>query len=329
MTRSRLLLAIVALALVAPSLHLLFAGAAEAAAFPEKGRPITMIVPWSAGGSLDLSARLLASDMEKILGTPVMVVNKPGASGQVGTTQLALAKPDGYTFGVTAIPSTSTIYLDPDRKAVFGRKELAPLARHVSDPIAIAVRADSKYQTLKDLVADAKANPERVKAGSPGILSAMHLGLLLFQKAADLRFAPVQFDGSGQVATALLGGHIDVMFDVIAVNAPNIKAGKVRILGVMDREPSRQFPEVKTLESQGLKVYLSTSRAYSAPGGTPKEIVEILSAAIKKATEGEAHRKRLEELSLTVAYLDAAQFGAYWDELDAQIKPFIALAKQQ
>jgi tripartite-type tricarboxylate transporter receptor subunit TctC len=317
-----------AVAIAASMPHWLFAGAAEAASFPEKGKPITMIVPWSAGGSLDLSARLLASDMEKILGTPVMVVNKAGASGQVGTTQLVLAKPDGYTFGVTAIPSTSTIYLDPDRKAVFGRKDLAPLARHVSDPIAIAVRADSKYQTLKELVADAKANPERVKAGSPGILSAMHLGLLLFQRATDTRLAPVQFDGSGQVAAALLGGHVDVMFDVIAVNAPNIKAGKVRLLGVMDKEPSRQFPEAKTLESQGFKVYLGTSRAYSAPGATPKEIVDILSAAIKRATEGEQHRKRLEELSLTVAYLDAVQFGAYWDELDAQIKPLIALAKQ-
>lgn len=325
----RTLLLLLAVTLAAPISSLLAAGGAEAAAFPEKGHPITMIVPWSAGGSLDLSARLLASDMEKILGTPVMVVNKPGASGQVGTTQLVLAKPDGYTFGVTAIPSTSTIYLDPDRKAVFGRKDLAPLARHVSDPIAIAVRADSKYQTLKDLVADAKANPERVKAGSPGILSAMHLGLLLFQKAADIRFAPVQFDGSGQVAAALLGGHVDVMFDVIAVNVPNLKSGKVRILGVMDKEPSRQFPEVKTLESQGFRVTLSTSRAYSAPANTPKEIVDTLSAAIKRATEGEQHRKRLEELSLTVAYLDPAQFAAYWDELDAQIKPFIGLAKQQ
>jgi len=328
MKRAMPLLFTVAIALALAMPHLLSAGATGAASFPEKGRAITMIIPWSAGGSLDLSARLLASDMEKILGTPVMVVNKPGASGQVGTTQLALAKPDGYTFGVTAIPSTSTIYLDPDRKAVFGQKDLTPVARHVSDPMSIAVRADSKYQTLNDLIVDVKANPERVKAGCPGILSAHHLALLVFQKATDTRFAPVQFDGSGQVAAALLGGHVDVMVDVIAVNAPNIKAGTVRILGIMDKEPSRQFPEVKTMESQGVKVYMGTSRAYSAPKNTPKDIVDVLSGAIKKATEGAQHRKRLEELSLTVAYMDAAQFAAYWAELDAQIKPLIALAKQ-
>ena len=310
----------------------LFVGVTEAAqakvAFPEKGRPITMLIPWSAGGSLDVSARLLAADMEKLLGTTVMVVNKPGASGQVGTTQLALAKPDGYTFGVTAIPSTSTIYLDPDRKAAFGRKDLAPVARHVSDPMTIAVRVDSKYQTLQDLINDARANPDRIKAGTVGILSAMHLGLLMFQRATDTKLAAVQFDGSAQVAMALLGGHVDVMFDVAAVNVPHIKAGKIRLLGVMDKEPTRQFPEVKTLDAQGIKgVYIGTSRGYSAPGGTPKEIVDILSGAIKTASEGEQHRKRLEEMGLTVAYQDPAQFAAFWDELDARIKPLISLAK--
>jgi tripartite-type tricarboxylate transporter receptor subunit TctC len=247
---SPLIVIAIAIFLAIPTLSSLFPGLAEAgqarSSFPEKGRPITMLVPWSAGGSLDVSARLLASDMEKMFGTPVMVVNKPGASGQVGTTQLALAKPDGYTFGVTAIPSTSTIYLDPDRKAAFSRKDLAPVARHVSDPMTIAVRADSKYQTLQDLIADAKANPDRIKVGSVGILSAMHLGLLMFQKATDTKLAAVQFDGSAQVAMALLGGHVDVMVDVIAVNVPHIKAGKIRLLGVMDREPIRKFPEMKT-----------------------------------------------------------------------------------
>jgi tripartite-type tricarboxylate transporter receptor subunit TctC len=323
----RALSVLFAVALAAAVPHLLFAGAAVAA-YPEKGKTITMIVPWAAGGSLDLSARLLAADLEKILGVPFMVVNKPGASGQVGATQIALAKPDGYTFGVTSIPSTSTIYLDPDRKAVFSRKDLAPVARHVSDPIAIAIRADSKYQTVKDLIADLKANPERVKSGSPGILSAMHLGILLFQKATDTRFAQVQFDGSAQVAAALVGGHVDVMFDVIANNASNLKAGKVRLLGIMDKAPNRQYSDVKTLEAQGFKIYMGTSRAYSAPKGTPKEIIETLSAAIKKATEGEQHRKRLEDMALTVAYQDAAEFGAYWDDLDAQIQPLIKLAKQ-
>jgi len=297
-------------------------------AFPEKGKAITMIVPWSAGGSLDMSARLLASDLERILGTSVQVVNKPGASGQVGTTQIALAKPDGYTFGVTSIPSTSTIYLDPERKAAFGRKDLAPLARHTSDPIAVAVRADSKYKTIKDLIADVKANPEKVKAASPGILSAMHLGLLLFQKATDTKFAVVQFDGGAPGVSALLGGHVDATFDVIGTSASHIRAGTVRILGIMDKEGSRFLPEAKTLESQGVNVHFGTSRAYSLPGGTPKEIVDTLSAAIKKATEGEAHRKKLEELYLTVAYLDPAQFAAYWDEMDAKLQPLVALAKQ-
>jgi len=304
-------------------------GSAEAAQFPEKGKAITILVPWAAGGSLDLSARLLASDLEKFLGTPTQVVNRPGASGQVGTTQIALAKPDGYTIGVTALPSTNTIYLDPERKAAFGRKDLAPVACHTSDPVAIGVRTDSKYKTLKDLIDDAKANPEKIKAGDAGILSVHHLAIELFQKATDTRFAIVHFDGGAPGITALVGGHVDVTFDVIGTMASHIKAGTIRILGVMGKEASRFLPEVQPLQAMGLKLYMSTSRAYSAPAGTPKEIVDILSGAIKKATEGEEHRKKLADMYTTVAYQDAAQFGAYWDELDAQLKPLVEQIKKQ
>lgn len=307
----------------------LSATASNAAQFPEKGKAITIIVPWAAGGSADLSARLLASDMAKILGTPVQVVSKPGAGGQVGTTQIAMAKPDGYTVGLTAVPSTNTIYLDPQRKAVFGRKDLLPVGRHTSDAVAIGVTSESRYKTLKDLIDDAKANPEKVKAGSAGILSVMHMGILTFQKTTGTKFAVVQFDGGALGMTALIGGHVDVVFDVVGTMASHIKAGNVRVLGVMDKEVSRLLPKVKTLESQGVRAYMNTSRGYSVPAGTPKEVIDILSGAIKKATEGDAHRNKLEEMFTTVAYLDAAQFGAYWDDLDALVKPLIEQAKQQ
>jgi tripartite-type tricarboxylate transporter receptor subunit TctC len=304
-------------------------GSAEAAPFPEKGKSVTILVPWAAGGSLDLSARLLGSDLEKLLGVPFQVVNRPGASGQVGTTQIAMAKPDGYTIGVTALPSTNTIYLDPDRKAAFGRKDLVPVACHTSDPVAIGVRTDSKYKTVKDLIDDARANPEKIKAGDAGILSVHHLGIELFQKATNVRFANVHFDGGAPGITALVGGHVDVTFDVIGTMASHIRAGKIRILGIMGKEPSRFLPEVQPLQAMGLKIYMSTSRAYSAPAGTPKEIVEVLSGAIKKATEGEEHRKKLADMYTTVVYMDAAQFGAYWDELDAQLKPLVEQIKKK
>ena len=302
---------------------------AAKATFPEKGKPITMIIPWATGGSLDLSARLLASDMEKTLGTTIQVVNKPGASGQVGTTELAKAKPDGYTFGVTALPSTNTIYLDPERQAVFSRKDLAPIARYTSDPEFIAVNADSKYRTFKDLLDDARANPGKVTVGTAGILSVMHVAVLSLQKATDTQFSVVQFDGGTQAPTALAGGHIDAIVDTIGGLASFMNAGKIRVLGVMDGQPAAMLPEAPTLESQGAKVYVSTSRGYSAPAGTPKEIIDVLSAAIKKATENEEHGKKIQEIKLTMAYLDAAGFSAYWDEMDAWVKPLIGLAKQK
>ncbi|MHB1161098.1 MAG: Bug family tripartite tricarboxylate transporter substrate binding protein, partial [Chloroflexota bacterium] len=123
-----------------------------------------MIVPADAGGATDIGYRLLAPRMEKYLGTTVEVVNKPGAGTQVGVTELSKAKPDGYTIGVTLIPQTPTIYMDPERKAVFNRESFAPIGLHVFDPGLIAVAPDSKYKTLKDVVDDAKANPEKVKA---------------------------------------------------------------------------------------------------------------------------------------------------------------------
>ncbi len=316
------------IAIVATALAML-AGSAEAAQFPEKGKSLTILVPWAAGGSLDLSARLLGADLENILGIPTQVVNRPGASGQVGTTQIALAKPDGYTIGVTALPSTNTIYLDPDRKAAFGRKDLVPVACHTSDPVAIGVRTESKYKTVKDLIDDAKANPDKIKAGDAGILSVHHLAIELFQKATNTRFAVVHFDGGAPGITALVGGHVDVTFDVIGTMASHIKAGQIRILGIMGKEPSRFLPEAQPLQAMGLNLYMSTSRAYSAPAGTPKEIIDILSGAIKKATEGEAHRKKLADMYTTVAYMDAAQFTAYWDELDAQLKPLVEQIKKQ
>ncbi|HEX2988388.1 MAG TPA: tripartite tricarboxylate transporter substrate-binding protein, partial [Chloroflexota bacterium] len=115
----------------------------------------------------------------------------------------------------------------------------------------------------------------------------------------------------------------------IGTMASFIKSGKIRVLGVMDKQPAAAMPEAKTLESQGIKVYTTTSRGYSAPAGTPKEIIDTLSAAIKKAADSEEHRKKLEEISTTVAYLDPAGFAAYWDDVDAQVAPLIDLAKQK
>ncbi len=304
------------------------AGAAE---FPAKGKSITMILGTSAGGSTDVGARILAAAMEKDLAataTRIQVENKPGAGWQIGLTALARSRADGYTIGFTILPQTITNYLDPERKAVFDRKSFQPLGMQVVDPGVIAVKAGSPYKTLQEVIDAAKANPGKLKASATGILSDDHLAVLQLQKLTGARFAIVQFDGSAKAMTALLGGHTDVYFGNVGDTYPQAKAGEVRVLGVMDDDESKFLPG-KTTFSQGIKLESSSSRGLSAPTGTPKEIVDFLAGAIKKAIDDPEHMKKMEEQGLTVRYMDPARMEKYWAEMEEQIKPLMGIAKEK
>ncbi len=306
---------------------LIMAHIAGAAEFPVKGRPINIIVGAAAGGPNDVAARLLAPLMEKELGTPVQVVNRPGAGWQVGTTELTRSKPDGYTIGYAPNPTIITLYLDPERKAVFGRKDIQTLAMHVVDPGAIAVRADSPYKNVKELIDAARAKPGTIKVSHGGIMGDDHLAILQLEKLAGVTFAVVGFDSSINGTTSLLGGHTDVQFDNVGTFPAYVKGGKLRVLGIMDKEESRYYPGVKTFEAQGYPLFSSSARAIIMPAGAPREIVMILSNAIKKAMEYPEHQKKMDELAFPLRYMDPDQTGAFWDQMEAQIKPLMALRK--
>lgn len=297
------------------------------AAFPEKGKAINLLVAFPAGGSTDVGARLLAPLMEKSLGTPVQVVNRGGAGGQVGWTELAGYKPDGYGIGYVNLPSIITQYLDPERKAVFKRESFQPLAMHVVDPAVIAVAADSPYKTAKDLLDAAKANPEKIKAGADGILTDDHLNILQLERMSGAKFATVQFEGGAPKMTALLGGHIDAAFGNVGDTVSQFKSGKIRVLAVLDKEENKFYPGIKTLEAQGYKVYGASSRGVAAPAGTPKEAVDALSQSIKKAMEDEDHKKKMDESGLTLRYFGPAEFEAYWSDMEKDIEPLMAAVK--
>lgn len=297
--------------------------------FPEKGKAITIIVPWAAGGGADITARVVATLLEKELGTPVQVVNKAGAASQIGATEIAKAKPDGYTLGLTVLPGTITVYLEPERKAVFDRKSFVPVAQHTVDPIAIGVRSDSPFKTLKDLVDYAKANPMKLKAGTGGILSVPHLAELQLQREAGIKFTIVHFEGGAQQLTNLMGGHTDMIFDFPIVLMPQVKAGNIRPLAVMDKEETKFLPGVKTLESMGYKAYSFTSRVYSLPAGTPLEIAEVFSNALKKVMATEEHNKKMDELGTVPRHMGPAETARYWEQLETDILPLMELAKQE
>jgi tripartite-type tricarboxylate transporter receptor subunit TctC len=299
------------------------------ASYPAQGKAVTFLVPYDAGASTDLCARVLAPFLEKNLGVPVQIVNRPGAGGQLGITEVAQSKPDGYTLGIIGIPSTSTMYMDPDRKAVFNRKSFQPLASQVDEPDMVAVRSNSPYKSMKDLVDAAKANPEKITVGFTGILTHQHLAVLDLQRMTGARFAVVSFDSGGPARTALLGGHIEDQVADPGTFAGAYKSGDLRILGVMAQEENPLFPGIKTLESQGYKLYMGTTRLLVTPAGLPQEVADTLAEALKKAIQSPEHVQKMTEAGYTVRYRTPEESDKMWAQMDEQVKPLVDLAKQQ
>ncbi len=299
------------------------AAAAKKPAYPEKGRAITVIIPWPTGGSTDIGARVLAPPMEKALGTPITLVNKGGASSQVGVTDMALSKPDGYTLAWTNLPSSMTPYLDPSRQAQYKRKDLVQVANVVADPEVFAVKPDSPYKTLKDLFDAAKAKPDTIKISITGIGSDNHLALLMLEEMTGAKFNIVNFDGGGPATTALLGGHVDASIQTLGNYPSEVKNNSLRLLGIMDDQRNRLAPNIPTLKEMGYNLSYASSRGISVPAGTPKEIVDTLSNAVKTAMADPEVQKKNDEMLLTTRFMDAAQYTAYWDNFEKQVNPIV------
>ncbi|KQR18739.1 tripartite tricarboxylate transporter substrate binding protein [Deinococcus sp. Leaf326] len=299
------------------------------ATFPEKGKTLQIIVGFAAGGSTDVGARLLAKGLEKELGVPVVVVNRPGAGGQLGYVALTQAKPDGYTIGNTNFPSAVVTYLDPARQATYKRDNFLPLALHVVDPGLFAVRKDSPYKTLKDVIAAAKANPGKITISTTGLQTDEHFAILQLEKMAGVKFAPVHFSqGIAAATTALLGGKIDVFGGNVGDLLGQYKTGEVRILGVMDDRRSPFYPNVPTFAAYGYKLESSASRGFAAPAGTPTAVVNVLSKAIQKVANSEEHKQEMKNLGLTLRYMTPPKYTTYWNTYEKDIRDLLPLSRQ-
>jgi tripartite-type tricarboxylate transporter receptor subunit TctC len=307
----------------APTAPAKAATAAPSTDYPAKGKTITIIQPWPAGGGSDVASRMLASMLEKELGIPVQVVNKPGAGGQIGATDFVRSKPDGYTLLFTAVTDLASSYMIPDRKAIYTRKDFVPVALQAYDPMMVAVKGDSPYKDLNDLVQDAKARPGMVKASASGVSSAPHLAILATQNLTGAAFAAVQFEGAAPALTALMGGHVDVGFGYVGAWVPAAKNGGVRGLAILDKEENRFFPGVKSLPSYGYQFSLPKLSGYSVPVGTPKAVVDVLATAMKKVVESDEHRQQLEETGQTSRFMGPDEFAAFWDQHDRDLQPLL------
>ncbi len=317
MKRSKILAALFLMAAVlaaAPS------GKAEAA-WP-KDQPITMIVAYAPGGATDIAARLAAVYIEKYLGQSVAVLNKPGAGGEIGFTQLAEAKPDGYTVGFINTPNVITIPMQ--RKTRYSLESFIPVAQLMDDPDSFLVRKDSPLNNLKDLVEYAKKNPGKVTYCSTGIGSDDHIAGELFSQAADVRMKHVPFSGAGTARTALLGGHVELGVFNISEAAEYVSTGQIKILGQMSEGPTDLFPDTPTFRDQGFDVIMASTRGIAMPAGTPGDIVAAFAEACEKAIKDPEFQKKCAEASLPLKFLgpkdylagikqNQASFQKLWD----------------
>ena len=308
---------------------LVLPGRLQAATYPDKGRPITLLLPNPAGGSSDTTVRLLAPILEKELGTPVQVVNKVGAGLQVGTTEFVRSRPDGYTVGYVVLPTVMTTYLNPERKAIFSRKSFELLALVDTDPGVIAVKGNSPYKTLKDVINAAKANPEKIKTTTAGILSDDHIAAMETEKLTGVKFAIVHFDGGVPARNAVIGGHVEVFYGNVADVQGLITTGELRLLAVMDRQRSKYYPDVKTAEEQGYKIYSGTHRGFVLQAGTPKEVLNVMIEKLRKAITSDEYTTRMEKLGYTPRYMDPNAFSNLWADYEARAKNWLEWVKEK
>ena len=294
-------------------------------------RPINMVLPAPAGGPLDFGARVLAAIAEKKLGQPIVVINRVGAAGQVSWTELARAKPDGYTIGYIIMPGTNTVIIDPERQAMFDENSFTPIVNQVLDPGVVWVRADSPYKTFKELLDAAKAQPGTLRAATTGILSDDHLNILITEEAfPGAKFRIVHLEGAVGQLKEVLGGNVEVAFDNVASVTKPVKAGQARALAVTDKERSKYMPDVPSTAELGYPTIISSStRGIAGPKGLPEPIVKKLSDALKAAMEDPEHVQKLEAQGLATKPMIGAEFAAYWKEQHERAKKYTDWAKKR
>lgn len=294
-------------------------------AYPAKGRTINFIVGYPPGGATDASARLLALFLEETLGVRVRVANRAGDGTRLALAELAGSEPNGYSLGQAVFPTNLATYMDARREVAYSRRDFQPVATYHAQANTLSVRSDSPYMTLRDLVAAVEAG-ESIKVGTPTALSGANLGLLLFEKEAEVTFAKVHLGGGAAASAALLGGKIDAQSVSVVGVRSHADVGRIRVLGIMARERDESLPDVKTFDEQGYRVCLMKLNGVLVPAGTSMEIIGILNAAIRKVVQNQEFKTQVRKLGGIPYYTDPIGFADAWDQgesLVAQLIPFV------
>jgi len=299
---------------------------AQEAHYPQRSAiEITVLFP--AGSSADVTARLLADGMARQLGAKVIVVNRPGAGGAIGYKYVAAQKPDGYSL-VWNSNSISTTY--HSGMLPFDYRAFDAVARVLVESPVVAVRGDSKWRTLSELIADAKSRPKGITVGNSGIGSHTHIASVALFKTAGVEVVDVPF-GAAQVVPSLLGAQVDVLLQLPAALSGYVKTGQVRLLAALTPNRDPALPDVPTAKEQGFDISLEAWRGVAAPNGTPRPVIAMLEAAIRKSAESPGFAQASERLGVRPAFMPAEGFAALIAKEDAElarIMQLIGLKKQ-
>jgi tripartite-type tricarboxylate transporter receptor subunit TctC len=288
--------------------------------------PVRLIVPFAPGGSVDISARIVSNYLQEELGQAVVVENHTGAGGRVGAQFVASSPADGYTLLVGSSGSTTALEAIVKTLSFEIERDFVPIAQLNITPMMVEVGPGSRAQTIKDLIAEAKAKPRTVGVASAGFGSSNHLAIELFQSAAGVEFLHVPYRGSGQALADLLAGHVPAMVDQIASSIGYIRQKQLRGLAVMASKRSTLLPDVPTLKEQGIEgVEAASFTGILAPKSTPPKVLKKLEQAIIKAASRPEVVKRFEELGADPQVIGSAQFGEF---IKADLARWKAVAKK-
>jgi tripartite-type tricarboxylate transporter receptor subunit TctC len=297
------------------------ASAATLAAGPARAQEtypahaITMISPFPPGGVSDTITRPLDAALEAVFKQPVVLENKTGAAGAVGAQYVAAAKPDGYTLlsHIVSISGFAAVDKLFGRQPKFTNADFIPICRVVADPIVMIANKDLPYRTLKDLVADAKANPNKVIYSSSGLYGASHIPTVLFAKSAgNLQMRHLPTNGGGPAVTAVLGGNVSFFMSPTSIALSHIRAGKVQALAVSSGKRVKALADVPTFKELGYDLEYYFWVGMFAPKGTPAPIINTLRDGFNKAAHSKQFLDTLENLGQELAYMDQPEFTQVW-----------------
>jgi tripartite-type tricarboxylate transporter receptor subunit TctC len=284
-------------------------------------RPVTLLVGFAPGGSMDLSARSLAKSVEKVLGQPVVIENKPGGTGTVALAAMLAQSPDGYTLCAT--PSSVLIRVSQMQQVPFKPfKSFKPIIGFATPTLGIVVKKDASWQSLKDLVDAARKNPGKIKYATTGVGSTTHAAVDEIAAREKLQMIHVPYKGSIEALTALLGGHVDFA-SLTSEFIPSAKSGQTRPLATMGEKRSPTFPSVPTLKEAGYDFINDAVFSIVGPSNLPPAVVKKLEDAFTKATKNNEYLKALDKIDMVPVFYDSKRYEdflrVHWKKINKHL----------